>query len=198
MYKFAKVKLPYWDKGYWRLVVDSFESLTAFWDIKAGVVAETYMMSKTKTDPKEMTPAENLFHLFINDYDENPDNKRRRLGMTDDIMIISDRVAEGYNKALLKSGGFYVNMSGGFFPFDNDVEVLETIESEKYSFPDDEDSFEDYKKLIRIISWAGGKHHYAKIGDIDIVWEKEQKWNTEKEARTNAELYIKEYLIKKN
>lgn len=47
---------------------------------------------------------------------------------------------------------------------------------------------------IKIVSWPGGAHFYAKIGGMDVVNEKgEQKWNTWDEAFNEA----KQFLIKK-
>lgn len=43
---------------------------------------------------------------------------------------------------------------------------------------------------VRFIMWDNGKHYYAKIFNIDIVWEGQQKWNTKAEAESAAKNFI--------
>ena len=43
---------------------------------------------------------------------------------------------------------------------------------------------------INIISWSGGKHYYAKVGNYDVVVNGVQKWNTKYEAREAAKTFI--------
>ena len=43
---------------------------------------------------------------------------------------------------------------------------------------------------INIISWPGGKHYYAKVGNYDVVVNGVKKWNTKYEAREAAKTFI--------
>ena len=47
-------------------------------------------------------------------------------------------------------------------------------------------------KDVRIFSWDNGVHYYAKIFNLDIVWDNEQKWNTYAEAEEAAKEFIKD------
>jgi hypothetical protein len=44
---------------------------------------------------------------------------------------------------------------------------------------------------IELFKWPNCKHWYAKVGDTEVKWEGNVKWNTEDAARTAAELFKK-------
>lgn len=63
-----------------------------------------------------------------------------------------------------------------------DEKMMSTIEFPKLHRPSKDD--------IRIISWPGGNHYYAKVGNEDVVVDGVQKWNTREEAVIAAKQYI--------
>lgn len=65
--------------------------------------------------------------------------------------------------------------------------IIETKYISKIEFPILERPTEND---INIISWPGGKHYYAKVGNYDVVVNGVQKWNTKYEAREAAKTFI--------
>ena len=65
--------------------------------------------------------------------------------------------------------------------------IIETKYISKIEFPILEIPTEND---INIISWPGGKHYYAKVGNYDVVVNGVQKWNTKYEAREAAKTFI--------
>lgn len=51
------------------------------------------------------------------------------------------------------------------------------------------------KDDIKIMRWPNGYHWYAKIGQIDVVIDGEQKWNAKWEAQEKAEQYLNTILL---
>ena len=58
--------------------------------------------------------------------------------------------------------------------------------------PDDVYSIAD----IRVFQWPDGKHWYAKVSQIDVVIDGEQKWNARWVAQEKAEQFLNEMLQK--
>ena len=71
--------------------------------------------------------------------------------------------------------------------------ITETVESDKLKYPNNKFTMRN----VRYISWPGGRHIYAKIGNID-VYDKHgnQKWST-KDAAKNAAKWFITYEIKR-
>lgn len=93
-----------------------------------------------------------------------------------------DMFNKGY-KIMIPSNGIVTVI------FSPDGEIIEEFESDKIEFPIiKKPSYKD----VRIMQWPGGKHWYAKIGNIDVVVDGEQKWNSHREAELAAQKYIKE------
>jgi len=93
----------------------------------------------------------------------------------------SDGVFKDQLKTIEKYGRIYIQQSGSYFPKHVDtIEYGEIIESDTYTWP----------KQIRVIQWPNGEHYYAKIGDIDVVWEGEQKWSCKSEALEKAQIFL--------
>lgn len=70
---------------------------------------------------------------------------------------------------------------------ENTHNIIETKYVSKIEFPILERPTEND---INIISWPGGKHYYAKVGNYDVVINGVQKWNTKYEAREAAKTFI--------
>lgn len=68
------------------------------------------------------------------------------------------------------------------------TEIVEHYYSDVLAFPHEKYTLDD----VRFIMWEGGKHWYAKLGNIDIVDANgNQKWNTKAEAIQAAKEYLK-------
>lgn len=97
-----------------------------------------------------------------------------------------DRIFKDQAAMIEKHDAIYINHNCGYFWHDDSVKVEKVVTKEDYVFPEFTDAD------IKIIQWRGGKHYYAKVGGIDVVWEGEQKWNTRRAAREAAKNFLKE------
>ena len=92
------------------------------------------------------------------------------------LVNVLDQVFEQQMRLLAQGNILYMKASGGY-SFDDEegsrYELLQIKEDKEIAFPFTE---------VRYISWPGGKHVYAKAGDVDIEWEGKQKWDTQQEA----------------
>ena len=67
-------------------------------------------------------------------------------------------------------------------------EIVERVYSDEFVFPTKHLATIDD---VRIIQWPGSLHFYAKVGKVDVVDSRgNQKWNTEEEAKKEAENFI--------
>lgn len=69
------------------------------------------------------------------------------------------------------------------------TEIKEHLYKDILEFPNEKYTIDD----VRYIQWEGGKHWYAKIGNFDIVWEGEQKWNSRESAENAVKKYFKQH-----
>lgn len=103
-------------------------------------------------------------------------------------MELEQNVFSGKLKSLDKFGNILLRDSGSYMILTDHYTVIESIYKEEMVYP-------NYCETdINITQWKGGKHFYAKIGNLDVVIDDEQKWDTYKEAYNNAKLYLKELL----
>ena len=101
------------------------------------------------------------------------------------VSLLVDAITSRF-AALMEYGHIYINRRGGFVP---KVDFLEEVGKPVYArwFP------QDYSEDdIEILKWDGGRHYYAKIKDLDVVWRRRQKWNSPEEAKEAAEKFLKE------
>lgn len=76
-----------------------------------------------------------------------------------------------------------------YLPIPEYITVVKEVYKDTLEYPIDF-KIED----VRYIQWDGGKHWYAKIGNIDITDEyNNQKWDTKEEAKKTAEQFINNY-----
>jgi len=95
-------------------------------------------------------------------------------------------------KVINETGKIYIAMTGGYFGFHNDIEVLDEVITDKIIYP------EYTEKDIVVKQWTDGTHWYAYLGDLQVTEEDEEgnldeKWETEKLA-----YYAAARLINKN
>jgi hypothetical protein len=83
-------------------------------------------------------------------------------------------------KWVSKGFSIIINQVGGWCLLEKDAKI-DWIEEKPLSVED-----------IRILRFKNGTHYYAKIKNIDVVIDGEQKWNSEIEARENAKKFLLE------
>lgn len=88
----------------------------------------------------------------------------------------------GMNMVLHTAGRIFINSRGGYFAYSNSLSIEDTRTIDVYAFPVD---------IVRVISWPGGKHFYAKVGNDDVVVNGNQKWDTYKLAESAGREYLK-------
>lgn len=171
---FHKIKV-YSDSG-WYLLVNDLDSYTAVIVWRGGALAKGYMEAvpflKGMGHPTTKAGQAVMFflqtELLI---------KEKEMSMIEAITMLSERFSSAHSYFFKKDGGFYINQNGGVRPLklSENESVIEEIESTDLIFPTDD--------KIEIKKWFGGKHWYVKKGDMDIVINGKQKWNTEQAAR---------------
>ena len=99
------------------------------------------------------------------------------------------KTVQDWIDTLKKDGVIYLENGPRIFGFnDKYFEECDHVFSDNLSYPTTKlATLED----VRYITWKGGEHVYAKVGNLDIVDENgNQKWNTRKEAEEAAYNYI--------
>lgn len=137
-------------------------------------------------------------------------NSPKRLNnIVEELEYLGERLTLPIIKVFNQFGEIFVNERFGFcIPQGMHYEVLETRQSEilpvtdpsTYNHPTmtfpHKRSNQDIVE-VRYIQWVGGgSHWYVKIGNEDVVWEGEQKWDTREEAERVANLYIQKHQLK--
>lgn len=79
-----------------------------------------------------------------------------------------------------------------FMLVDGYTEIKEHVYKDKLEFPTEKYTMDD----VRYIQWDGGKHWYAKIGNLDIVVDGDQKWNSKHEAEYAVKRYFEQHYNK--
>lgn len=188
----------------WMLCIDTELALLSYLAVKGQSIGQTYFTAKRKASPRgdkppigHFTPWEWATIIALENYDvENPD---KRKSILDDVAVITDTFTQPFIKIFSERGTLHVNSVGGFYAAESTAHtVLDTIEKDVFEFPiEDKTSKGMYSDGIAISQWFGGTHYYAKIGDMDVVWEGEQKWDTYDEAAKAARAFFESLKVKK-
>jgi len=187
----------------WMLSIETEEHLLEYLTIKNRSVAQAYYSAKKKNDTNvgHYTPQEFAVIVALEryDYETQTLNSAPRKGFIEDLMIVSDTFSKPFIQLFGKEGTLHVNAVGGFYPAGHVAHtILDTIEKDEFKFPIDTDQS---KKLmgegIQVRQWYNGAHFYAKIGDMDVVWKGEQKWDTYDEASKAASAFYESLKVKK-
>jgi len=185
MYKFQKVQLNW--KGIqidydWMLVIESIDELNLY---------------HNNTMHAQISNAwENLFeaqmhksHIntklgFLIDIEAGINGGRKSI--IELTALVGEKIFDAKAGAILRDGKIYINKNGGFFSHNEDLTILDEIlvDNDKIVFP------QYTEKDIRVKQWENGTHYYAYVGDFQVEWDGEKKWDTEKEAKSAAECYL--------
>lgn len=107
------------------------------------------------------------------------------------VSIMKQETELYYNRMRDISNGLEIFLSEGLTVFmltEGYTEIVEHYYSDVLAFPHEKYTLDN----VRFIMWKGGKHWYAKIGNVDIVDSNgNQKWNTKAEAIQAAKEYLK-------
>jgi hypothetical protein len=102
----------------------------------------------------------------------------------DALSRLNQDLMEGMQCALRNHGTLLINGAGGwFFPIETTVIDAEQ-EVADWVLPD---------QSFRIIQWPNGTHFYVKQGEIDIVVDGKQKWDTRYEAERAIDKWKRGY-----
>ncbi len=116
-----------------------------------------------------------LTRIVVADACKNNTNFVQALGK-----VVSNQMRTMF-ELLSENKTIYVNENGGFFAVDKSDNFIEyNFINEQYFNAND----------IEIVRWEEGRHYYAKIKNIDVCYNGEQKWNTYDEAYRNAFKYL--------
>ena len=97
--------------------------------------------------------------------------------LANEVLLDSKREALDDGKhVIINPNGSYATLCGDFFY------IIDEMES---------DTWPVLTGKARYIQWANGKHWYAKIGDLDVVVDGDQKWDSKKEAEKAVAKYMK-------
>jgi len=114
---------------------------------------------------------------------------------------LAQDATEAKIKMLQKHGYLYINEVGGFFPKEKGVKELKKITYEgspHKGFLVAKDNEDILSSKARYTQWTNGSHWYAKIGNIDVVINGNQKWGTKWEAEEAVKKFKKNLLKEKN
>lgn len=179
VYKFVKLKNGMLEYN-WMIVLDSIDMLNSFMNIvQKGIIKDGLEILMKKNRIGHSTQQwESAVEIMA---------AAKNISLIESSCELEIKVYQSRLHSILKYGCMYVNESGGGFPHTDGVEIVDEIIKDKLVFP--EYSIKD----ICVKRWEGGKHYYAKIGNSDVIDKHgNQKWNTKKEAKRQAILFIKE------
>lgn len=166
MYKFVKIKDHRTDLVYnWMLLVTSFEYVLAH-DVK-------YMDSVVTEGLWDYFNIDNTTHYNTQWARNIKTIQDLKGGAVHNVSAdLQSRVLDGKMKCLKSFGNVLIRENGSYMTLPSDYTILEEINTKELVYP--EYSVDD----IRIFTWNGGSHYYAKVGQLDVDIHGECKWNT--------------------
>lgn len=179
MFKFVKIKDKFGNVDNFTLLCDSLDILESHNNTVMKTVYENAHDNFQNTACKgyHVTNAVTTLWMLM--------GKLKQQTVLETSITLEEKTMQDRIEMLEKYGKIYLNRNGTYKPPDNNDEIVEEVEKEELIYPEDEVFYT--QNDIRIINWDGGKHFYAKVGDLDVVDKNgNQKWNTWKEARSHA------------
>ena len=176
--KFALVNDTYSTRPVWYVLIESYQDLMDWYSqqtlIKQGA---SDIIERIRYGLHASTPIGRLFEIGRL---EGKEYRGDVFGFAD---FLTDTIFRQKVDALDKHGKILINSNGGYCQLIKDHhEITKIKEKEFLDFPDQELN-------IRFIQWKEGSHWYVKIGNIDVVVDGNQKWNTKAEAEQALERY---------
>ena len=173
----AKVTWPEFKLSYgWCFIVRDLLELESWW-MSVRLPKSQQELSDALQSNKDKTHAQEGSWLICL-------AKTKEISIVDALVQLNEDGFRGMSRTLTENGGIVIQASGSYMPLTSKLELTYEHDTEEFIFPKDQ---------IRVLKWQGGTHWYAKIGDIDVVWEGCQKWDTKKQARKAAEAFLKTF-----
>lgn len=171
MPRISKVKWPKMDLRYgWLFDIQNYEDLQGWWDnVRKNI--------STKDFNEAMKYAEGKAHA-------NPLAQLAAIWGVDILTALTrfqEQLGRGLARVLDERGRLFINELGGYFGYSDELLITETRDIDVWALPEEK---------LRIISWPGGTHFYAKVGNEDVVVDDKQKWDTEAEAAAAGKKYL--------
>ena len=177
------------ERGYWLFKPSSETQLIEHWEKYArSVIGEGIKNVLKKQIEERMGHSTNDFETAV--------ESMLSIYPSDPPYVVALRLEneafDSRRQSFLRGEDIYLNHGIQVVMIDDRYsEIVETIEKDVLTFPDEERPTESDVKYTQ---WPGGYHIYAKIGKLDVVdSEGKQKWNTMKEAEDAAKWYIQKY-----
>jgi len=193
-YKFVKINYKgFGDWGWWLKIESIFQLYDWYFDTKAmrigGDVLDFLSSKEFHYLVSNEPPCKNHFRTEYGQMLLYEAMKEEKVNLSSLIDFLSHKIMDGKIESLAKGYILYVNKVGGYSPVKkgeiNKFEEIDFVEKDECIFP------EYIDKDIKIYQWFGAKHWYAKIGDVDVVIDGEQKWNTYDQAKISATKFLK-------
>lgn len=105
----------------------------------------------------------------------------RGLDLVTTLGQFQEEVLHGIFQVLAKHKRLFINSVCGYFGTTKDYHATATHEVDNWILPD---------AKVRIIQWPNGVHWYAKIGDLDIVVNGHEKWDSKEAAERAVERFL--------
>ena len=110
---------------------------------------------------------------------------RGGISFVEQSLTLENDVFNGKLRVLTEYGVIYLRSNGSYMTSNDNTVVLESLHRENMVYPEYD------SKDIRVIQWPNGTHHYAKLGNMDVVDpDGNQKWDTYDEAYEAALNYL--------
>lgn len=195
-FTFVRIKRKDFDFGvdsekHWYLLITNTLELMEYLPHRIKYFVEIYKKAKERTivNPKNPHFSAMEFVIAIHCEKDRMERAVQNPSLISDLEAVGDLAAQSLNRLVFDGRGALVNEVGGMMPATPEYyEILETVESNAFKFPRHTNT--ESEGELKIIQWINGTHFYAKIGQEDVVWNGEQKWGTEKDAREAARNYL--------
>jgi hypothetical protein len=173
--KFVKIKDLVQKKEYWLLQINNLKDFKEF-KLKQNFVDEG--IKDFNNDRHPDTPIGSFLDVT------SRINQRKIL----DPMPLINNVFNTMETYVKNGEILLINPFMGYRIQDKNDIIIDIAIKDVFIFPINKEN------SLRIISWEGGKHFYVKVGNIDVVVDQDQKWNSEEEAR-KAGIYFMENIL---
>ena len=112
---------------------------------------------------------------------------RNTKSLIDEATVIDNVFLKPIVNMYLKGKVLLFNYNGGFCWITDDLEILDTVISDVYAYPQSGYTKSD----IKVSQWMNGNHYYAKVKNVDVVDRTgRQKWDSYDRAYDEAVDFI--------
>lgn len=183
MYRFVKIKYHDIDYGQWYLYCDSLTIMEEHMRKYVKLDMITGIKDKIKYPYRHASSEWRSCVEMLQEIHEK--------SFIEASLQLENTMWQNKINSLLKDNILLLTSGCAYMELIDDFDIVESVWLNEMKFP-------QYNKSdIRVLQWPGGNHYYAKIGNVDVVYNGKQKWNTYDDAKHHAELYY-ESLLRNN